>query len=209
MIALHYAVLVLIAIAIIAVVAFCVRATLQAKHLHGVLSLEGMNTPGLATSNFIKTVGHAERSLIIHDDGNNMADSVYNDEEAIDAVVRRMQEHESLRIRCWFNVESELGLVTTVREDDHLAKRFDVRYRKPSWLRLWRFSWLDPHYKIADDGEFGTVSRHAFGAQRRRFRIEDCAEASEEGRDITLGAYMRRFDRGFDKGIPMSSGDGR
>ena len=209
MIALHYAVLVLIAIAIIAVVAFCVRATLQAKHLHGVLSLEGMNTPGLATLNFIKTVGHAERSLIIHDDGNNMADSVYNDEEAINAVVRRMQENDSLRVRCWFNVESDLGLVTTIQKDEHLAKRFDVRYRKPSFLKLWRSRWLDPHYKIADDGEFGTVSRHAFRAQRRRFRTEDCAGASAEGRDITLGAYMRRFDRGFEKGNPMSSGDWR
>lgn len=206
MIALHFAVLMLTAIAIISVVAFCVRATLRAKHLHGVLSLEGMNTPELATSNFIKTVGHAEKTLIIHDDGNHMADSVYNDEKAIDAVVRQMQEHDSLRVRCWFNEEDDLGLVTTIRKDDHLANRFDVRYRNPSSLKLWRSRWLDPHYKIADDGEFGTVSRHAFGAQRRRFQIEDCTQASEEGRDITLGAYMRRFDRGFEKGIP-SSGD--
>lgn len=168
-----------------------------------------MNAPGLATSNFIKTVERAERSLIIHDDGNNMADSVYNDEEAIDAVVGRMQEHVSLRVRCWFNVESEIGLVTTIRGDDRLAKRFDVRYRKASSLRLWQSRWLDPHYKIADDGDFGTVSRHAFGAQRRRFRIEDCAQASEEGRDITLGTYIRRFNRGFEKGIPASSGDCR
>ena len=209
MIVLHVAVVVIIAVGIIWIVAFCVRATLRAEHLHGVLSLQGMNKDKVATAKFIETVRHAKKSLIIHDDGNDMSDSVYNDQEAIDAVVNRMNEQESLRVKCWFNVESTIGLVEAIRRESQLAKRFDVRYRKPSKLGLWRFSWFDPHYKIADDGEYGTVSRHALGAKRRRFQIEDCIQASERGRDITLGPYMRRFDRGFRKGIPTSLGDCR
>lgn len=211
MIVLHVAVLVLIALGIIWVVAFCVRATLRAEHLHGVLSLQGMNESEVATANFIQAVNRAEKSLLIHDDGNDMNDSVYNDQKAIGAVVDRMREYKSLRVKCWFNVESaqELGLVATLRKDDRLATRFEVRYRKPSTLKLWRLSWFDPHYKIADDGEYGTVSRHAFGARRRRFRTEDCAQASTVGRDLTLGPYMRRFERGFERGIPPSLDDGR
>lgn len=211
MIVLQMAVSLIVAVGIIWVVAFCVRATLRAEHLHGVLSLHGMNEAGVATENFVKTVGHAKKSLIIHDDGNYMKDSVYNDQRAIDAVVNRMNEQDSLRVKCWFNVESPtaLGLVAAIRKERQLAMRFDVRYRKPSALRLWRFRWFDPHYKIADDGEYGTVSRHALGEERRRFQIEDCVQASEKGRDITLGPYMRRFDRGFKKGIPPSLDDHR
>ena len=194
-------VLTLIAVGIIAVVAFCIRATLLAHHLRGVLSLQGRNEPEVATANFVEAVGHAEKSLIIHDDGNNMADSLYNDPDAIEALINRMKEHEALRVKCWFNVESkpELALVAAVRNEDHLATRFEIRYRKPTLLGLWRLSWFDPHYKIAD-GEFGTLSNHAFGSGQRRFRIEDCTQASTKGRDITLGPFMRRFDRGFKKG---------
>lgn len=201
MIVVHVVLLGFIAIGIIAVVAFCIRATLLAHHLRGVLSLQGRNEPEVATANFVEAVGHADKSLIIHDDGNNMADSLYNDPDAIEALVNRMNEHEAIRVKCWFNVESvpELGLVAAIRKDSRLATRFEIRYRKPTLLELWRLSWLDPHYKIAD-GEFGTLSNHAFGSGRRRFRIEDCTRASAKGRDITLGPFMRRFDRGFEKG---------
>lgn len=211
MIFLQVTLLVIVAVAVIWVVALCIRATLRAEHLYGVSSFEGMNEPGVATENFIETVEHAKDLLIIHDDGNYMGGSVYNDRKAIDAVVSRMNEQKSLKVKCWFNVESEteLGLVAAIRKEGHLGTRFEVRYRKPSALRLWRFSWFDPHYKIADDGRFGTVSRHALGASRRRFRIEDCVQASEKGRDITFSRYRRLFDRGFDEGISPTSGKGQ
>ena len=212
MILLHVVVLATIALGIVWAVAFCVRATLRAEHLYGVLSFEGMNKPGVATENFIETVRHAKKSLIIHDDGNDMSDSVYNDQEAIDAVVSQMSEQESLRVKCWFNVrsETELGLLAAIRKEGHLAPRFEVRYRKPSVLKLWHFSWFDPHYKIADGGQYGTVSKHAFEARRRRFRIEDCVRASEKGRDITFGPYMRDFDKGFGRAMDSSYwGDSR
>lgn len=207
MIVVHVLVLVLIAAGIISVLAFCVRATLVAHHLHGVLSLQGRNEPEVAIANFIKAVAHAEKSLIIHDDGNHMVDSLYNDPDAINAIVNRMKEHETLKVKCWFNVESapELGLVAAIRNDSLLATRFEVRYRRPTLLGLWRSSWFDPHYKIAD-GKYGTLSRHAFHSERRHFRIEDCVQASAKGRDITLGSYLRRFDRGFNKGLPPSLG---
>ena len=207
MIVVHVLMLVLIAVGIISVLAFCVRATLVAHHLHGVLSLQGRNEPEVAIANFIKAVAHAEKSLIIHDDGNHMVDSLYNDPDAIKAIVNRMHEHEALRVKCWFSVESvpELALVSAIRNDDRLTTRFEVRYRKPTLLGLWRFCWLDLHYKIAD-GKYGTLSRRAFRSERRRFRIEDCVQASAKGRDITLGSYLRRFDRGFNKGLPPSLG---
>lgn len=201
----------LVAAGIVWVVAFCVRATLRAEHLRGVLSLQGMNESDVAITNFIETVRRAATSLVIHDDGNHMEGSVYNDQKAIDAVVRQMNKHDSLSVKCWFNVESvpELGLVAAMRNDDRLATRFAVRYRKPSPLKLWRFSWVDLRYKIADGGEYGTVSRHAFGAMQRRFWIEDCTQASQKGKNITLGPYMRRFVRGFQNGRPPCKGHAR
>lgn len=196
-------ILVLIALSIIGVVAFCIRETLQAEHLRGVLSQQGMNEPEVATANFIKVVQQAEKSLMIHDDGNAMADSVYNDADAISALVKRMKKCDSLEVRCWFNVQAarELDLVTTIRKDERLRTRFKVRCRKQKRFNLWRFRWFDPHYKIADDGKYGMVSRHAFDSGRRQFRIDDCGQASPRGRTIVLGPYMRRFDRGFKRAI--------
>lgn len=55
-------ILVLIALSIIGVVAFCIRETLQAEHLRGVLSQQGMNEPEVATANFIKS-GAAGREV--------------------------------------------------------------------------------------------------------------------------------------------------
>lgn len=201
----------LVAAGAIWVFVFCVRATLRAEHLRGVLSLQGMNESDVATANFIETVRRAETSLVIHDDGNNMEGSVYNDQKAIDAVVTQMNKHESLSVKCWFNVESapELGLVAAMRNDGRLATRFAVRYRKPSPLKLWRFSWFDPHYKIADGGEYGTVSRHAFGAMQRRFGsrtapkrprrartsrwVHTCVASPEASRTGALGPAWRSF----------------
>lgn len=210
MIVLHIVVLILIAVGMIWIVAFCVRATLTAEHLRGVLSLQGMNESEVATANFIKAVEHAEKSFIIHDDGNYMVDSIYNNQEAIAALLKQMKEHKSLRVMCWFNVESspELRLVEAVRKNNDLTTRFEVKYRKKAKFSLWQFSWLDPHYKIADDGEYGTVSRHSLGSKKRRFRTEDCTQASPKGRDITLGPYIRRFNKGFGKAYALSLGDG-
>ena len=58
MIVVHVVVLGFIAMGIIFVIAFCIRATLLAQHLRGVLSLQGRNEPEVATANFVEAVAH-------------------------------------------------------------------------------------------------------------------------------------------------------
>ena len=155
-----------------------------------VVFTSGTNDGEKAVSGFVEVVGHATKNLIVHDDGNKMPGTIYDNPEAIDALDRQLTEHEQLVVKCLFNVHDELAMVERLRQ--RFPERFKVKYgrSRPAF---------DVHYKIADDGAFGHLSHHAMGEEERHFEVRDCSAVNQTERNIEHGKYMRRFKRQFRK----------
>ena len=152
---------------------------------------DGVNDDLEAGSRFIDVVQHAEHELIVHDDGNDMPGTIYNDEEVIRAVDQQMAKHEKLVVKCLFNARAKLALVEQLSE--RYSERFHVRYRRWRWPR----PAFDVHYKIADRGAIGHLSHHDYGAEDRYFEVRNCLGVNQRERNIEFGKYMRRFKRQF------------
>ena len=152
-----------------------------------VVFTSGTNDDTEAVSKFVEVVQHATKNLIVHDDGNKMHGTIYDNPEAIEALKRQMNKHEDLVVKCLFNIPDELKMVDELRQ--HYPERFKVKYRRWPWSR----PAFDVHYKIADDGAFGHLSHHAMEGKKRHFEVRDCSAANQTERNIEHGKYMRRF----------------
>ena len=111
-----------------------------------VVFTSGTNDDKQAVSRFVDIVRHATKNLIVHDDGNKMPGTIYDNPEAIEALDRQLTEHEQLVVKCLFNVHDELAMVERLRQRH--PERFKVKYRRWPWPR----PAFDVHYKIADSG---------------------------------------------------------
>ena len=156
-----------------------------------VVFTSGTNDDKQAVSSFVDIVRHATKNLIVHDDGNKMPGTIYDNPEAIEALDRQLTEHEQLVVKCLFNVHDELAMVERLRQRH--PERFKVKYRRWPWPR----PAFDVHYKIADDGAIGHLSHHDMGAAERHFEVRDCLATKQTERNIEHGKYMRRFKRQF------------
>ena len=151
----------------------------------------GTNDDDQAVGTFIEVLNHATRSLIVHDDGNCMDGTVYNDPKVIQAVESRLETCPDLVVKCLFNVEEELAMVHLLR--DKYADRFQVRYRtgpRPGF---------NVHYKIADAGCIGHFSDHDFGAAERDYELYDCTTVGQTERNAVFKKYVTRFHREFNR----------
>ena len=158
---------------------------------HAYLSVRitrGDNDDSAATSMFICLVNEVEQEMIIHDDGDNTKASIYNDQHVIDAVTRRLQEHSDLTIKCFFNKQEDIKIVSL---GEQFPDRFLVRYRqgkRPS---------RDIHYKIIDDGRRGYLSVHDLGGCDRKYEMIDCTESPKRVRNKMLGKFYDEIEKEY------------
>ena len=147
----------------------------------------GTNDSETAAGLFNKVVQRATRKLIVHDDGES--GTVYDDDSAIESIVNQMKRHKALVVRFHFNERRELRMVSKLQQEFG-KDRFSMRYRhnqgndRPP---------NDIHYKIADDGVFGMLSKHDIGSERREYALVDCENAKNSERTRQFAKYMLRF----------------
>lgn len=77
----------------------------------------GVNDDDAAARMFMRVLGAAKESLVIHDDGDRIDGTVYEDECVIDAVRRQLRRHDALTIQCLFNYKEDLALVRRMSEE--------------------------------------------------------------------------------------------
>ena len=97
-----------------------------------------------SASAMIKLVQASNRELIIHDDGINSSNSVYNNERVLDAMRKRLQECPRLRIRCLFNFDERLKLLDLAKSEGGRIEVWHTGNRRPLF---------DTFYKIVDGGK--------------------------------------------------------
>ena len=147
----------------------------------------GMNDDDAAATMLIFVLRAAKKNLVIHDDGNKLPGTVYDDARVIDAVRHQLAENQELNIQCLFND----------RDDLELVRQMVTEY--PARFKVWYRDGLRPdddiHYKIADDGAVGHLSWHEHLQMEREFKLLDCSGARARTRKRAFGQYLHRFER--------------
>ena len=147
----------------------------------------GTNDADEAAQMFIRVLNAAKETLVVHDDGDKVDGTVYEDEAVIDAVRRRLAQHEALTIKCLFNDQADLALTRKMRTE--FPGQFQVWYRNgPRPIG-------DIHYKIADGGTVGHLSAHGHREPERNFKLLDCSGAKRRTRKSVFGKYLNAFER--------------
>ena len=118
----------------------------------------GENNEQSVKNEFLDVLSNSKRTLIVHDDGDDVPSSVYNDEEVLTAIKRRLDENRKLTIEILFNFNSRLKIYELAEKHDRLSIR-------SLNMSLDQRPEHDVHYKIADDGKYAYLSLHAPGAR--------------------------------------------
>ena len=138
-----------------------------------------MNDSSIAAQAFIELLDDAKHTMWICDDGNNMPDSIYNMNHIIEAVQRRLNENENLRLLCLFSSNDQTKFSTAFADEPRVI----VKTQQPR---------RSVHFKIIDDGEKGYVSSHPYESTERRYRKYDCRHffVLNHIREAALGRHV-------------------
>ena len=156
-------------------------------HRGGPIMFRERNSNTMVLEYFVQVVNAAENRLIVHDDGDNVADTPYNDDRVLDALARRLETCHELEVKMLFNVKDEdLRIVRMANEYGH---RLQIRYRngRPTG---------DIHYKIADN-TIGYFSEHDQGSSDRKIWVYDFKDTTKTARERAFGPHSRLFEREF------------
>lgn len=173
----------------VAVVIVCVIIVWRAQGFLSVGVTRGVNDNDAAISKFIGLVNEVENEMIIHDDGDNTKCSIYNNDKAIEAVRKRLQEHKDLTIKCFFNEREDIKMVFL---GEQFPGRFVVRYREGERPDH------DIHYKIIDDGRKGYLSVHDLGGCSRKYELIDCTDSPQRIRHRMFGKFYDQVKKVYE-----------
>lgn len=162
-------------------------------HRGGRIMFRERNSNTMALEYFVQVVNAAENRLIVHDDGDDVADTPYNDERVLDALAQRLETCHELEVKMLFNVKDEnLRIVRMADKYDH---RLQIRYKngRPTG---------DIHYKIADD-RIGYFSEHDQGSSDRKMWVYDFTDTTKKARERAFGFHSRQFEREFAQAMEL------
>ena len=124
----------------------------------------GLNTDEQATEMFIGLVNQTRRQIDIHDDGGDLADSMYNSRDVMDALRDRIRER-NIKVRCLFNDADQPPELLKLARSEEYGNRIEI------WHLGGGRQEPDTYYKIVDSGRLVHLSRHAHGASRSGYRL--------------------------------------
>ena len=151
-----------------------------------------INNHESVVSNFIELLAEARTSMILYDDGTDVAGSVYNDSRVIDAVHSKLRDNPDFELRCLFNCD----------DDVEFRKEFADKPQVEIRTRSDMDSEGRTHYKIIDGGLKACLSRHCLGSSQRQSKTVDCSNVSKRHRrrvaEIALSRYTMDFALAFE-----------
>ena len=95
-----------------------------------------MNENRVTPQGFIRLLDAASDEMVIYDDGDDVADSIYGTEEITQAIHRKLSSHPDFRIRCLFNCNA--SRLKFRREFDSADPRIEIWTRRSAEERTAR-----------------------------------------------------------------------
>ena len=155
----------------------------------------GLNTAEQARAMFIDLLNQTLRQLDIHDDGKDLARSMYNSPDVIDALRERMRKR-NIKVRCLFNSAEQ------PRELLDLARSEEFRSRIEIWCLNGGILEPDTNYTIVDGGRLVHLSRQEHGASESGYRLWKVLRWWEfSTRKRISKQYRNHFEHGLKKAV--------
>lgn len=124
------------------------------------------NDDGKAINYVLELLDEAEEKIELYDDGNCMETSLYNSEDFINAIKKKLADNPSFQVICLFNRDEPLAFKREFSAHEQVAIYVRTDSSRPD----------DMHYKIID-GKKAYLSSHKFNDLERDFRIVDGTRA--------------------------------
>ena len=150
--------------------------------------IEDRNSGEKAVVYFMRVLGEADERMVVHDDGDDVPGSIYNNEHVLEALERRLRDKPELKVCMLFNnpgVQLKILDLAKTRRD-----QLQIRYRRRGRPVG------DVHYKIADK-RMGYFSEHDEGSTYRDIWIYEFQSAPKKACERAFGDHIRRFDSEF------------
>lgn len=157
-----------------------------------------INDGTVTKEEFIRLLDQARDVMIVHDDGDKVADSIYDNREIIEKVRKKLDESTNFKIRCLFNYDNPDLLFRKAALD---LPRIEIKVRKSDSGHV--ENGLRSHYKVIDDGSQAYLSWHHTGSPERFYRTVDCSKVLRPVRkrvvQRALGGVLRHFALEYEK----------
>lgn len=131
----------------------------------GVRRITGLNDPDTSKRYFLLLLDQAQSSMIVYDDGNDVADSLYSNEEILDAIEGKFRDNPKFTMQCLLNCP----VPDRMRDKFSKETRMDART-----TGLGSDAPRDTHLKIIDKGRMAYLTQHDFGSMVRPYELVDC-----------------------------------
>ena len=158
----------------------------------GVRRLTGLNDSDITKSYFLILLGHAQNEMIAYDDGNDVEDSVYTDDEVLNAIEKKLHENPRFEMRCLFNCPVPEVLKNKFDQES----RLDLRS-----TGLAENAPRDTHLKVIDGGRLAYLTKHEFNSMNRYYELVDCLTVApwvlRRVARAELGQSLNRFNERF------------
>ena len=150
--------------------------------------VEDQNSGEKAVVYFMRVLEEANERLIVHDDGDSVDESIYNNKEVIAALDRKLSDRPELNVRILLNSPGvRLDVLKLAKKH---GDQLQIRYRQGGRPVG------DIHYKIADK-DMGYFSEHEEGSPNRKIWVYEFQHAPKKARDRAFGDTIRRFEKEF------------
>ena len=185
--------------AFVVVSLYCLYLVLSAQPDMSIRDTRGVNTDYVAAQIFMDMVTQARHSIVIHDDGNDMPGSIYNNDDVIEVVRRQVKKYPELEIQCWFNNKDDIKLLQLI--DGENRANFKVWYTEGSRPPQ------DIHYKIVDQGAIVYLSRHRHGERESGYTLRKVGTSwfSKRTREKISKPYVENFKFGISHAKPRTT----
>ena len=161
----------------------------------GVRRFTGLNDPGTSKSYFLLLLAQAQSSMMVYDDGNDVADSLYTNEEVLDAIEKKFRDTPKFTMQCLLNCP----VPERMRDKFSKESRMDART-----TGLGSDAPRDTHLKIIDKGRMAYLTQHDYDSMVRPYELVDCLTvagwALKGVARREMPGLMEEFEKKFQQG---------
>lgn len=161
--------------------------------LRAVESYTNSNSDEDATAMFINLIRLAKDQIEVFDDGNKMEGSIYENQDVVDELQKKLSENSQFKARFFFNADDDLSLRQQLGDHERVEIHVGAGKNRPD---------DQTHYKIIDNGLIAHLSRHAFGAGERTFEVLDCRNVLPEMLDKVANLKFGELRDGVHERFP-------
>lgn len=149
---------------------------------------EGPNSNQAVKRHLLEIIKAAQQDIEMFDDGDDDADSIYQDPMIVAALKQKLATIPDFRVTCYLNEDNDLLFR---REMEEWYPRAQVHAGIQPTARPEQ----QVHYKIADGGRLSYLSQHPRGEAERWFRRYDCTRLRKRDLRIEADRLFGPFQR--------------